>query len=69
MISTVDIHRRALDRQAQWEIDFTGAGDHESALDACLDALALAAELDITKGPRARAALLLQQPTPKPQGA
>jgi hypothetical protein len=46
-VSGRDVHMRALDRQTQWEIDFAGAGDLESALDARLDALALAGELSI----------------------
>lgn len=47
VVSARDIHMRALDRQTQWEIDFAGAGDLESALDACLDALALVGELSV----------------------
>lgn len=48
LISACDIHLRALDRHAKWEIEFAGAGDLESALDAGLDARALVAELRIT---------------------
>jgi hypothetical protein len=47
MIFEPDIHLRALDRHTQWEIDYAAAGDRRSALDACLDALALAAELSL----------------------
>jgi len=48
MIPDRDIHLCALDRQTQWEIDYAGVGDLASAFDACLDALALAAELNVT---------------------
>jgi hypothetical protein len=48
VISTVDIHMRALERHTRWERDFAHAGDRESAIDAHLDALAIAAELAVT---------------------
>ena len=46
----VDIHLYALDRHKQWETEFAHAGDPESALDARLDALAIAGELGMPHG-------------------